>query len=256
MPEQRQTIDSIKAAILAGGLGTRLRPKVADRPKVLAEVCGRPFLQFLLDQLCVAGIKDVVFCTGYMGNQVHALFGNCYRGIRLAYSKEPSPLGTAGALRLALPLLESHDILVMNGDSYCEANLHDFWSWHHNGDAEATLLLARVADTARYGRVQVDHAGRVLSFEEKGHKSGPGWINAGVYLIRHRLIESIPSMGPASIERDVFPGWIGRSLYGFQSEGRFLDIGTPEAYAEAQDFFAVDEQAYRTVDCSLSENWL
>src|SRR5437899_2628493 len=111
--------NSLSAAILVGGLGTRLRGIVADRPKVLAEVRGRPFLAYLLDQLVASGFQDVVLCTGYRSEQVKEVFGDGYGPLRIVYSEETVPLGTAGALRLALPLLQSETILVMNGDSFC-----------------------------------------------------------------------------------------------------------------------------------------
>ena len=243
-----ESISSISAAILAGGLGTRLRPAVADRPKALAMVRGRPFLHFLLDQLCAAGIRHVVLCTGHMGDMVRSALDNSYRGMRLDYSEELSPLGTAGGLRLALPLFESDHVLVMNGDSYCQVDLHSFWSFQRRWEAKASLVLTRTSDTAHYGRVQVDHEGRVARFEEKGSHSGPGWINAGVYLIERGLLGSIPSTGSVSIEREIFPEWIGRGLYGFRSKGRFLDIGTPETYAEAQDFFSTVDEASEAED--------
>ncbi len=230
----------VTAAILAGGLGTRLRSVVADRPKVLAEIRGRPFLLYLLDQLVAAGIRYVVLCTGYLGEQVWAMFGDSYGSLRLAYSQEPSPLGTAGALQLALPLFKSDSVLVINGDSYCEVNLKTFWAWHCAQGADATLLLTEVPDTARYGRVHVDADGAVVSFNEKGGENSPGWISAGIYLLKRHLFLTIPESGAVSLEREMFHAWIGQGLYGYQSKGRFLDIGTPEAYAAAEQFFALE----------------
>jgi NDP-sugar pyrophosphorylase family protein len=233
----------VTAAILAGGLGTRLRSVMADRPKVLAEIRGRPFLAYLLDILAGAGVRYVVLCTGYLGGQVRSGFGDSYGSLRLVYSQESSPLGTAGALRLALPLFKSDPVLVMNGDSFCETNLRAFWAWHCARGAEATLLLTQIPDTKRYGRVQVDADGFVLSFDEKDDTCGPGWINAGIYLLNHRLLLRIPTNSAVSLEQEVFPAWIGRGLYGYRSEGRFLDIGTPEAYAVAERFFASEKLA-------------
>jgi NDP-sugar pyrophosphorylase family protein len=231
------------AVILAGGLGTRLRPIIADRPKVLAEVQGHPFLASLLDQVAAAEIKTVVLCTGYLGEQVRETFGNTYKNLHLVYSQESSPLGTAGALRFAFPLFASDTVLVMNGDSFCEADLNAFWSWHCVRGAEATILLTEVADTRRYGRVQVDMEGRVLGFEEKGDANGPGWVNAGIYLFKRCMLETIPVDKVISLEREVFPAWIGGGLYGYRSEGRFLDIGTPESYTMAEQFFAPETLA-------------
>ena len=227
----------VTAAILAGGLGTRLRSVVADRPKVLAEVRGRPFLSYLLDRLASVNVTEVVLCTGYLGEQVQASFGNTYKSLRLVYSQEFSQFGTAGALRLALPFFKSETVLVTNGDSFCDADLSAFVNWHFAQQAEASLLLTQVSDTKRFGRVEVDDKGKVLSFEEKGNSSGKGSINAGIYLLSRNLLSTIPGDRPVSLEREIFPNWIGRGLYGYSSNGGFLDIGTPESYAIAEKFF-------------------
>lgn len=242
MPEDGSDLGTTTAAIFAGGLGTRLRSQVDDRPKVLAEVRGRAFLSYLLDQLAAAGLRSVVVCTGYMGDRVRAEFGDSYGPLRLRYSQEDAPLGTAGALRLARHLLESDPVLVMNGDSICRADLEAFRIWHREKQAEASILLTEVPDTGRYGRVTVDEAGALIAFEEKQNAGGPGWINAGVYLLSDRLIRAIPSGRAVSLEREVLPDWIGKRLFGHRSEARFLDIGTPESYARAERFFGQGEQ--------------
>lgn len=227
------------AAILAGGLGTRLRSRIADRPKVLALVHGRPYLSYLLEQLAGAGLRTVVLLTGYLAEQVQATFGDSYAGMRLAYSSEPSPLGTAGALRRALPFLSSSTILLLNGDSYCAASLPEFWEFHQRQAADFSLVLIRQEDCSRFGRVQVTPEGRVVCFEEKAQAGGAGWINAGIYLIQRKLIEELPADRPLSLERDFFPDWVGRKRFcGFARTGRFLDIGTPESYAQTETFFA------------------
>jgi NDP-sugar pyrophosphorylase family protein len=226
------------AVVLAGGLGTRLRSVVADRPKVMAEIHGRPFLSYLFDQLLVADIRDVIVCTGYLGTRVTSFFGDSYGSLRIAYSQELSPLGTAGALRLALPLLESEAVLVLNGDSFCGADLATFIEWHSERRARASILLAKMANTDRFGRVHVDHEGRVTGFEEKSPGRGPGLINAGVYLFEREMLRGIPAERPVSLEREIFPRWIAEGLYGCETEARFLDIGTPESFATAEEFFA------------------
>lgn len=231
-------LTAVTAAILAGGLGSRLRPAVSDRPKALANIGERPFLTYLFDQLVAAGARDVVLCTGYLGDQIRMIFGEWYKTLRLNYSQESTPLGTAGALRLALPLLNSNPVLVMNGDSYCDANIREFWFWHEGWHSNATLLLTKIFDTERFGQVKVDTDGKVTDFKEKGSGQDSGWINAGIYLLNRDLLDEIPVNRAVSLEREIFPGWIGRGLYGFQSEARFMDIGTPEAYSSAQSFFA------------------
>jgi NDP-sugar pyrophosphorylase family protein len=221
------------AVILAGGLGTRLRSVVADRPKVLARVGGRPFITHLLDQLADAGCRHVVLCTGYLGEQVETTIGHSYGRLRVSYSREAEPLGTGGALRLALDHVASSDLLVLNGDSYCAADLETFAAWHAQRGSQASLLLAHVPDTRRYGSVVLDADDRVERFQEKGGSSGPGWINAGIYLLRREPLVDVPSNTSVSLERELFPSW---PLRGFRSDAAFIDIGVPADYARADRF--------------------
>jgi len=232
-----EDLSSITAAILVGGRGTRLQSVVADCPKALVAVRGRPFLSYLLDQLVAAGVREVVLCTGYMGEQIRKAFGDKYRSLRLFYSQEDVELGTAGALRHASSFFKSESVLVMNGDSFVDANLRDFWTWHCALGADATVMVVRVQGSGRYGQVQMDAEGHLMGFTEKGEDHEPGWINAGIYLLRHAFLDRIKAGGVVSLERDVFPACIGHGLYAYRNHGSFLDIGTPEAYASAESFF-------------------
>ncbi len=228
---------NITAVILAGGLGTRLKTVVKDQPKVLAEVNGRPFLKYLLDQLANWHIEKIVLCTGYLGDQIETFFGNQYRSAQLVYSKEPEPLGTGGALRFALPLLNSEQVLVLNGDSYCDADFTDLLDWHTVKHSSATVYLCKMHDTSRFGRVQVTGTGEIIKFDEKdGQVTQPGLINAGIYLINRKFLDTIPDKKPCSLEREIFPGWIGQHFFGYRTDSAFLDIGTPESYAAASVF--------------------
>jgi D-glycero-alpha-D-manno-heptose 1-phosphate guanylyltransferase len=224
--------------VLAGGLGTRLRTAVPDRPKVLAQVAGRPFLDYLLDQLIHWKINEAVLCTGYLGEHIRARYGGSYKTIVLRYSQELSPLGTAGALRSSLPLLDTDLAVVLNGDSYCRVDIELLCDWHRAHRSDATMLLVTLTDTERYGQVQVDSDGRILAFDEKGVSAGPGLINAGIYLMDRPLLEAIPETKPLSLEKTIFPSWIGRMFYGYPGPGPFLDIGTPESLAAADAFFS------------------
>jgi NDP-sugar pyrophosphorylase family protein len=225
------------AALLAGGLGTRLRSVVADRPKGLAEIGGRAFLEILLAQVRAAAVRKVVLCTGYLGHQIRSYFGGRHRGLKLVYSEETQPLGTAGALRLALPLFSSESVLVLNGDSYYLGELAPIFDWHFEKKAAISILLAKVGDTGRYGNVETASSGQIEQFREKESAStGSGWVNAGVYLIQRDVIQTIPDDRPISLEREVFPSFIGRGLYGYRGQQDFLDIGTPESYAQALSF--------------------
>jgi D-glycero-alpha-D-manno-heptose 1-phosphate guanylyltransferase len=230
-----RSITEITSLILAGGLGTRLRSIVNDRQKVTAFVKDRPFVYYLLDQLIHIGIRKVVLCVGYLGDQVKSTLGNDYKGLEIAYSYENEPMGTGGAIRLALPFLTSDPALILNGDSFCEVKLNDFWKFHQEKNAKISMVLVNMPDTTNYGRVSLDQAGRILSFSEKG-QSGSGWINAGIYLISHDILEKMP-LSRISIEKDLFPAWIGNEFFGYPCESKFLDIGTPSTYAAAERFF-------------------
>lgn len=237
---------NVAAAILAGGLGTRLRSAVADRPKVLAPVQGRPFLAHVLERLAAASVCRAVLLTGYLSEQVRDVLGDSCAGVRLVYSAEPEPLGTAGAVRHALPHLAAPTVLLLNGDSCCDVSLAAFRSFHRRHLAEASLVLARVPDVSRFGRVETGPGGLVRCFEEKAGAAGRGWINAGIYLLDRALIAALPEGRPASLEGDLLPAWVaaGRA-HGYRCRGRFLDIGTPESYAEADDFFRPGNPAPR-----------
>jgi len=236
---------SMPVAILAGGLGTRLRPAIGARQKTVAEVAGRPFLARLLDQVALFGFRDVVLCVGFGADQVERALGVEHGPLRLRYSREAEPLGTAGALRLALPLLSGDAALVMNGDSFCDADLAEAWDAHSRRSALATLVLVEVPDTSRYGRVELDASDAIRRFVEKQPEDGPGWINAGLYLLARSRIAAIPAARPLSLERDVFPSWIGERLFGHRSGARFIDIGTPQSYADASRLFAADDRGPR-----------
>lgn len=249
MGQDVTAFSDLSVAVLAGGLGTRLLPVVSDRPKALAEIHGRPFLQYLLDQLSSAGCSRVVLCTGYLGEQIEQAFGKRYKNLQISYSRETRPLGTGGALRLALPHLLSDPVLVMNGDSFCATDLASLWAWHCNRGSQGTMLLAKVPNTERYGSVKISPDGAVTQFVEK-KQAGSGSINAGVYLLSRQVIDSIPDDAAVSLEHDVFPALISHGLCGYQGRGRFLDIGTPEDFAAAEQFFAAINQGETTALCS------
>jgi NDP-sugar pyrophosphorylase family protein len=234
MPDR---LEHIPAVILVGGLGTRLRSLLPDRQKVVAPVAGRPFVFRLLGQLADAGLTRAVLCTGYKAEQVAESVGTNYRGLGISYSREPVPLGTAGALRHALSALDSDTVLAMNGDSFCDVSLAALWESHRHHQANATLVVVEVPETREGGRVTVDERGVVASFVEKGTAAGLGWMSAGIYMLERPVLESIPSGRAVSIEREVFPAWIGRGLYAFRTTGKFIDIGTPESYTLAQQIF-------------------
>lgn len=231
---QRPDLDAL---ILAGGLGTRLRSEISDRPKVLAPINQRPFLAFLLDQLSKAGFREVILCIGYMGEAIIETFGDSYADLAITYSKEDQPLGTGGALRLGTSMLPmTTRLMVMNGDSFINADLSAYIDWFFKKNYEASLLLTEVPDSYRFGTVTVA-SDQVVAFEEKGPGHGPGLINAGVYLFNKKVIQSIPEGIPFSLEHDLFPCLAGLNLHCFQVKNEFIDIGTPETYKQGPAFF-------------------
>lgn len=231
--------DDITAVVLAGGLGTRLRSEVADRPKVLAEVAGQPFIERIFQQLETFGITKVVLCVGYMAEKIEDLYGTSYGALSISYSHERSLLGTAGAVRFALKSVETKYALVLNGDSFCSFDLDSFEDFVTERDADAAVLLTKVDDTARYGSVVVDGSGKIVSFIEKSGAAGMGLVNAGVYLLKRSIIAEIPVGRVLSIEKDIFPSWVGRRFYGFAANSQlFIDIGTPQSFHTAQTLFS------------------
>lgn len=224
------------AYILAGGLGTRLRPAVEGRPKPLAEVGGRPFLTYLLEDLARQGVRRAVLCTGYLGDQIEAHFGDHLGPLSLVYSQEPAPLGTGGALALALHRHPAPLALILNGDSFVRADLPAFFAWYQARRVRHGILAVRVPDTQRYGSLELGPDDQVLAFLEKG-RQGPGLVNAGIYLLESTLFEDLPLDRPTRLEQDIFAHLAGGPLHACPSDGPLLDIGTPASYAEAEAFF-------------------
>lgn len=226
----------IDAVILCGGFGTRLASKVSGKPKVLAKVKNHPFLEYLLNQLNNANITKVILCTGFLGSQIKNAFGDNYKNIHILYSEEKIPLGTGGSLRNSLPLIKSEDVLVMNGDSFCDLDLKKFCLFHKNKKSNVSMSLTSVSDSSSFGKVILGNNNDIIEFQEKIKGSSKGIINAGIYLIKKSLISKIPKNKKMSLEKDIFPKWIGKGFYGYKG-GNFIDIGTPENYAKAEQFF-------------------
>lgn len=225
----------MQALILAGGAGTRLSPVLDGLNKPMAPIAGKPFLEYLLLQLKKHQIEEVVLCVGYKAGLIQSYFGMGDRwGIHISYSCETEFLGTAGALKLAEAHLHEKDFFVMNGDSLLDIELQALMRYHWNVQATATLGLAQVDDTQRYGAVGVNELGRIVSFVEKREGEAGGLINGGVYVFAREVLDFIPDGQPASLEHDILPGLIGRNLYGLPLKGYFIDIGMPADYTELQ----------------------
>ncbi len=234
------TLRSIDVAILAGGLGTRLAGAVPDLPKALAPVGGRPFLEHLLDWLESHGARRIVFLLGHRADQIRAHMAAHPRPhLTFAWSVEPAPLGTGGALGFAGPHFASDPVLVVNGDTFVDGDLAALARAHRESSAPATMLCVEVPDAGRYGRVDVAD-GRIAAFREKDPAfSGAAAINAGIYLVSAALLATIPGDRAVSLERDVFEKQAPGTLAAFvDRKARFVDIGTPESWAGAAPIVA------------------
>jgi D-glycero-alpha-D-manno-heptose 1-phosphate guanylyltransferase len=226
----------MKAVLLVGGLGTRLRSVLPSTAKPLASIGEGTFLELLVRQLRNQGIKELVMCTGYLGDQVERAFGGGNQlGVSIEYSRETSPLGTAGALKLAAISLEGErEFILMNGDSFVEVNFHQMIEFHRQRDGCLTMALRRVDNAARYGTVHTDSEERIVGFNEKTGIELPGIVNAGVYVLNRRVLGAIPD-GTSSLERDIFPKLLKDGMFGFDKTGIFIDIGTPEDLSRARE---------------------
>lgn len=222
--------------MLAGGEGTRLRPLTFTTPKPVIPLAGRPFLSFMLDWLRDHGVTEAILSCGFRSDDVRQVLGDIYEGMRLRYVVEDEPLGTAGPVRLALDegVLEER-LLVLNGDCLTDLDLTAELAQHESMGARVTLALAAVEDTASYGVVPTAADGSVEAFLEKTEAEVPtNRINAGAYVVQREVVETlIPAGRAVSFEREVFPALVGDGLYGYATEGYWIDIGTPQRYLEA-----------------------
>jgi len=231
----------MKAVILAGGLGKRLRNVVRDKPKSMAPVLEKPFLQYQIEQLKKYNIIEIVLCVGYLANEIKSYFNEGSKfGVNIGYAVEKKPLGTAGALKNARNYLGDEAFLVLNGDSYSDIDFFDFLQFHTKKRGKGTILLTRVRQTEDYGLVAMDGHNRITEFFEKPEKTLSGSIiNAGIYLLEPQVLNYIPEGRQISLEKEIFPLFLKKniSLFGYLTSDYFIDIGTPQKYAQIQKDF-------------------
>jgi D-glycero-alpha-D-manno-heptose 1-phosphate guanylyltransferase len=223
----------MEAILLAGGLGTRLASKLSGIPKAMAPVAGRPFLEILLNQLKLAGCTRALLSVGHLHSVIQSHFGASFRGLHLDYVIEEVPLGTGGGIRKALREAKEESVLVLNGDTFLEADYAEMLRFHLNGHAGITMAVTLQPDVARYGGVLIE-GNRVTGYTEKGG-SGPGWINAGCYVLPRKMQwpQNLPEK--FSFETDFLVPEVARlTPAAYKVDGVFLDIGVPEDLDRAQ----------------------
>lgn len=219
---------NLQALILVGGLGTRLRTVVKDRPKPMAVIHGKPFLEYQIEFLKKYGVNDIVFSTGYMGEKIEEYFNSGEKhGISIRYAKEKELLGTGGAIKNAQSMLEDK-FLALNGDSMFLVDIKSLVKFHEKKQADLTISLVPVQERSRFGSVKIDDNSQITEFVEKGDFS-TGLVSGGIYYFEKNKFDWQSFPEKFSIERDFFPQVItNKRVFGFVSNSYFVDIGTVE----------------------------
>jgi mannose-1-phosphate guanylyltransferase len=237
--------DMPDAIVLCGGAGLRLRSVTGNAPKAMATIAGRPFLDLLFRQLRRHGFRHVILAVGYQQDVISSSYGERACGLSLSYAAESSPLGTGGALRNAAEQIESDNVLIMNGDSYTDADLSQFVENHRRAQADLSIVVVPADGRGDCGSVQTDQDGKVVRFMEKQSQiRAPYYVNAGIYVISRRMIKEIQLGLQISLENVFFPRWLeaGKAIRAFVHAGPCVDIGTPERYQIAQQMLADAEK--------------
>jgi mannose-1-phosphate guanylyltransferase len=224
------------AIVLCGGAGTRLRSVTGDAPKSLATIGDRPFLEILINQLRRHGFEHVILAVGYQRDLIRSHFDSRAHDMSLEYSVESTPLGTGGALRNAVDFVKAESVLIMNGDSYTDADLSGFVAGHRESRADLSVLVVPTDGRLDCGLVSVNPDSKVMGFKEKQSATGMQYVNAGIYMVAKKVLYEIPPNQPVSLEEELFPQLLaeGRNIRAFHHSGRCIDIGTPERYLNAQ----------------------
>jgi D-glycero-alpha-D-manno-heptose 1-phosphate guanylyltransferase len=224
----------MEAIILAGGLGTRLKQVVSDKPKALSIVAGKPFLSYIIDFLREQGIGHFIFSIGYLSEQIIDFLKNEYPQIDYSICLEQKPLGTGGGIKKALSHAIKENVLIVNADTFFEINVQAMYNYHLASRASCTIALKKMHDFDRYGTVELDDTNRVVSFKEKSYRQ-EGLINGGYLFLKTGLLEDDMLPETFSFEQDFLEHSLSRLVVkGFISDGYFIDIGIPADYEKAQ----------------------
>ncbi|MFT5170166.1 MAG: D-glycero-alpha-D-manno-heptose 1-phosphate guanylyltransferase [Lysobacterales bacterium] len=226
------TIDQVDVLILCGGLGTRLRSTIGESQKVMADVQGKPFLDYHIDHLQAQGVERIILCTGFQADDVESYYRNKDNEIAIDFAREEEPLGTGGALKNAQPIVWSDHFILLNGDSFCPFDVKYFLKKHFESEAIASVGISRKDDVRDYGTVEINKDNLITAFKEKEDVKKSGFVNAGIYCFTQKAFEYMPEEGKFSLEYDVFPNLTEHKLNGIIIEKEFSDIGTPERYQE------------------------
>jgi len=226
--------ERVDVVILCGGMGTRLKAIVDDKPKPMAEIDKRPFIDILIGHISTFGFQRFILCAGYKAESIQEYYKNKKCRVEILIEKEQELLGTGGAVKNVRPLIGSNPFLVLNGDSFLDMDLCKFIEFHLGKKALLSIALINAKDTKSYGSIETNSSDRIVKFCEKEEKSQESMINAGIYLFNREIFSLMPSDKKFSLEYDFFPKIVGREFYGYLAKGFFIDIGTPERYMQAK----------------------
>ena len=223
--------------ILCGGLGTRLQSVVQDRPKPMADIHGRPFVSLIVEHFVRHGARRFIFSTGHLGEMIEDWFARHRGAYETHFIRDPSPLGTGGALAQAMTLVRSNQFLALNGDSLCEIDPERLLRFHARKGARATIAVTHSDTRDDTGTVALGVDDRVLSMVEKARSRTRGYHNAGIYVF-DRAVESLfPRKHSWSLERELLPQLVTEPFYGFLTANCLYDIGTPERLAHFREIW-------------------
>ncbi|MFA6430769.1 MAG: NDP-sugar synthase [Candidatus Margulisiibacteriota bacterium] len=260
----------MKAVIIAGGLGTRLHPLTYNTPKPIVPVANRPFILHQIELLKQHGIKEIILNLHYMQDSIRNVLGDGKSlGVKLYYSIEETPLGTAGAVKNAEEYFDKEPLVVFNGDILTDINISQIVDYHKRKKSKATLTLTRVEDPTAYGLIISDKDGRISMFLEK-----PSWeqvntcsaefgsantINSGIYVLDPAIFKKVPRGTIYSFERELFPSLLerGEAMFAYISDRYWMDIGKPGQYMEAHEAIMRNEVSVRLKGMRIDKkNWI
>ena len=229
---------NVDAIILCGGKGLRLREVIKDVPKPMAQVAGRPFLDVLIDRLCLSGVKRIILSVGYKKEKIIDYFNSLGKrnDCHMLFSQEDELLGTGGAVKRALSLVRGKTFLTLNGDSLANVDFKEMLKFHKSKCSACTVAVSKAGENkSESGSISLSDDLRIIEFQEKKDQSLAKYVNAGVYIIDKTICEFMPQKKQFSIEYDFFPKITSQECFGYSLKDLFIDIGTPKRLADARD---------------------
>jgi D-glycero-alpha-D-manno-heptose 1-phosphate guanylyltransferase len=221
--------------ILAGGLGKRLKSVTGGAQKVLAQINGKPFISILIDYIAAQGGRRFILCTGHDADSVQAVLKDAHPSLELVFSRENEPFGTGGAIKQGSSHVQTDVFLALNGDCFCVMDYNKLIAFHREQKSQASIAVTKIDDAREYGTIEMDASKHIIAFKEKQPILQSAFINTGTYCLNRNAFSLVETPQKFSIEYDFFPHLVGKGFSAFEVGNQFIDIGTPERYAWAQE---------------------